>query len=71
MKPREKKRGSKRRIILISAGSVLSVLLLIGILVFLLSGQPWWKSNLEETLAAALKEMAPQNLLSKLFKSGK
>ena len=43
MKPREKKRGSKRRIILISAGSVLSVLFLIGILMFPLSGQPWWK----------------------------
>ncbi len=48
MKPREKKRGSRRRIILISAGSVLSALLLIGIGAFLLSGHPWWKKVTSE-----------------------
>jgi TonB family protein len=43
VKPLREKRRSGRRIILISAGSVLSGLILIGILVFFLSGQHWWK----------------------------
>lgn len=50
MNPREKKKGSRRRIILISGAAVLSVLIVIGILVFLLSGQSWWKRFTSESM---------------------
>jgi TonB family protein len=50
VKPRGEKRGSGRRIILISAGSVLSGLILAGVLLLLFSGQPWWKRFTSESM---------------------
>jgi TonB family protein len=50
VKPHETKRASGRRTLLTSAGSFLSAIILIGILVFLFSGQPWWKRFTRESM---------------------
>ncbi len=50
MKPHGEKRRSRSRIILIFTGSVFSALIVIGILLFLFSGQPWWKRFTSESM---------------------
>jgi TonB family protein len=50
VKPREEKRISRGRTFLISAGSFLSAILLIGIFIFLFSGKPWWKRFTRESM---------------------